>query len=380
MSAIRSAEPQDFSEIAALFQRILRRERRADIPATAAYLRELFLDPPADEPGIRSLVHLRDDGTLSGFLGILPLPMRFAGKSLRGAVSSSMMVENNASDPYAGARLMRQFLAGPQDVSLTETANAAALNIWRNMRGQALPGYSLEWLRVIRPATFLTALATGRFSAARLALGLSIPMDLIVKRLPETSCWVSRRPETLKGHVTVEIDDDETAELLVRLGGHFSVHPDWEKIDLERMVSESRRKTNYGGMVRRKVEMRNGQPAGLFVYHGDSHGIGRVLQVLAAPGKIAAVLDCMIADAADRGLAALRGRTRPDLIDAMLGRNFIFSHAAASTIHTGDEKLRDAFLAGQAFFNGYGGESWCRLLGDEFLSADRTGGGRACAA
>lgn len=44
-----------------------------------------------------------------------------------------MMVEHPSENPLAGVRLLRSFLSGPQDVSISETANATALRMWRGL-------------------------------------------------------------------------------------------------------------------------------------------------------------------------------------------------------------------------------------------------------
>ncbi len=90
------------------------------------------------------------------------------------------------------------------------------------------------------------------------------------------------------------------------------------------------------------------------------------MQILASPGQEGAVIDRMLDHAARRGLVALRGRTQPALLDAMLGRRFAFLHASSSIVHARDTALMEFFGSGKAFFNGFAGESWARLIGDSF--------------
>jgi hypothetical protein len=132
------------------------------------------------------------------------------------------------------------------------------------------------------------------------------------------------------------------------------------------MLADAHRKANYGAMVRRKVVGRDGRTLGLFIYYGDTGRIGRVLQLLFQPGQAGAVIDSMLADAAGRGLAALRGRSMPALLEAMLGRRCVFLHASSSIVHARDTALLEPFVSGKAFFNGFAGESWSRLIGDRF--------------
>jgi hypothetical protein len=44
----------------------------------------------------------------------------------------------------------------------------------------------------------------------------------------------------------------------------------------------------------------------------------------------------------------------------------LFLHASSSIVHARDPDLLAPFVAGKAFFNGFAGESWSRLIGDRF--------------
>ncbi len=360
--------PEDVPAIASMFQRILRKDRHAPSPALTAYLTRLFLDPPNRDPHIASLVHLRADGSVSGFMGVLPMPMVFEGRRLQAAIGGSFMVEGYEDDPYAGARLLRAFQNGPQDLSLTETANDVSTAMWRKLRGVILPDYSLEWLRVIRPAAFTVEMAAKAVGAARLVSPLARPVDALIRRAAPHAGWAHLPATALRGKVlpSADADDETSATLFQRFVQSHRLRPDWPEAELQRMIAESGRKANYGGMVRRQVSSRSGTPVGMFLYYGDRARIGRVIQILALPGQEGAVIDSMLADACERGLVALRGRTQPALLDAMLGRRFAFVHAASSIVHARDQSLIEPFRTGQAFFNGFAGESWSRLLGDRF--------------
>lgn len=367
MSQIRPLTAADLPAVADMFQRLLRRGRGAPPAALIDYLGRLFLTPPDPDPDIVSQVHLRDDGTVSGFIGVFPLPFRAEGVVRRVAVCGTYMVDDRVADPFAGARLLRSFLAGPQDISLTETANDVSTTMWTRLNGVVLPDYSLEWLRVIRPAAFLAQAAGRAVPGAGVLTPLAAPLDALIRRFRARPQW-SHMPPTPPGRVldSAEADEALTAELLARFTRHHPLRPQWPAQSLARMIAESRRKANYGTMVRRVVKARGGEPVGLFLYHGDAGRIGRTLQVVAAPGRTGAVIDSMLADANERGLAALRGRSRPDLLEAMLGRRFAFVHASSSIVHANDPQLLEPFRRGQAFFNGFAGESWSRLIGDTF--------------
>ncbi|PSM16718.1 hypothetical protein [Nitratireductor sp. StC3] len=363
----RSLVAADVPVVARLFQKILRKTREPATPALETYLASVFLDGPDRDPEINSFVHLRRDGCVNGFVGVLPLPLLVGDRPVRGALCGTLMVEDHADDPFAGARLMRAFLGGPQDVSLTETANDISTTMWRKLRATVLPDHSLEWLRVIRPAGFAAEMAARAVGLGGVLRPLARPVDALVRRGGDGPSWTHMPVGLPAGTLaSAEVDDGEAAALFVELTGGYEVRPNWRAQSLARMLAESRRKAVYGAMVRRKVVARNGRPVGLFLYYGDPGRVGRVVQVLHAPGQAGIVLDSMLAHAGETGLVALRGRTMPALLEAMLGRRFMFVHASSSIVHARDKSLIEPFVAGRAFFNGFAGESWSRLIGDRF--------------
>ncbi|WP_274627116.1 hypothetical protein [Arvimicrobium flavum] len=354
----------DVPAVARLFQRILRKTRGPATSDLETYLADVFLGDERD-CDIRSNVYVRDDGAVAGFMGVMPMRMSIDSKPVRAAVCGTFMVDGHVSDPFAGARLMRAFLAGPQDISLSETANEVSTAMWRKMNAAILAEHSLEWLRILRPAAFLAEMAARAVPGGRLLSFLGQPLDLLARHEKLANRWW--RPVAATSAMPSEDADEEAiAALLVTLTERFAARPQWQQEELRRMLAHARRKALYGGMVRRIVRARNGRPVGLFVYYGDPRRIGRVIQLVAAPGQAGAVIDSMLAHADERGLAALRGRTMPDQLQAMLGGPFMFLHASSSIAHARDRTLLEPFLAGRAFFNGFAGESWSRLIGDRF--------------
>src|ERR1051326_6614675 len=120
---------------AGLFQRTFRNARRATPASLTAYLRELYFEHPWRDLALVSKVFVAD-GAVRGFIGILPLRLSFRGRTLRAAVAVSLMVENPQANPLAGARLFRAYLSGPQDASLSDSANPVSRGMWERLGGK----------------------------------------------------------------------------------------------------------------------------------------------------------------------------------------------------------------------------------------------------
>jgi hypothetical protein len=370
MSDIRPLTAQDIPAIAGLFQRIFRNSHKAPPPALAEYLRRHYLDAPGCDPEITPLVHVNDAGRISGFVGVNALPIHYNGRQLRAAVCGSLMVEDRESDPMAGARLLKAFLAGPQDLSFSETASEISMQMWTRLRGIVLPQYSLDWVRVIRPAAFALDLVARRFGPARTLGSLARAFDGRYRgRMSRGDLRWSGVPVEAGTPGTLQIADigrEIFAELFPLLTRQFAVQPAWAEGQLDHILKEATEKPAYGEPVFAAVKARTGAPVGAFFYHVRPGGIAQVLQILALPGQAGSVIDCLIDHAAARGAAAVRGRTQPALLEAMMGRRIGFVHAASTVVHARDEELLDAFRHSQGFLNGLVGEHWSRLIGDRF--------------
>ena len=357
--SVRPFTSGDIPAVATMFAKTFAARGRKPGAELADYLDRLFIAPLQREPGISSLVHLDGESRVNGFIGVIAIPYRIDGERRIAALCSTMMVDDRDADPFAGARLLRGVLAGPQDISLSETANAISQGMWRRLRGSILLNYSFEWRRVFRPFAFgLFSAAVKNPGWARL-LPFAPPCDRLAAR---QSSFAPPLPSACRDE---DIDDATFANLLKQYTAHYDAAPDWSAMDLAGMLVDARKKSHFGPITMRAV-YRGDTPIGAFVYHARSKGIGYVLQIAAAPGRMSVVVDHLFDHAYRAGLAGLRGRSQPDLLDAMLTRNCQFALHTASVAHAHNPELLARFISGAAFFNGFAGESWTRLIGDDF--------------
>lgn len=370
MSRIRPLQAGDVPAVAGLFQRIF---RHSDAPPPAAlltYLQWHYLEAPGFDPEISPLVHVTDAGTITGFVGVNAWPMRFGDRHLRAAICGSLMVEHRGGDPMAGARLLKAFLAGPQDLSFSETASELSAQMWTSLRGVALPQYSLDWVRIIRPSAFMLDLAADRLGALQLFAPLA---KIIDSRLRKPRSGRGLRwalvPEdwSVKGGLnTIDSDAAAFTEAVGTLISQFALRPAWNEASLAHIIAEASDKPEWGRPVFGEVRAQSGALVGAFMYHLKAGRIARVMQILAQPGQAGPVIDCLTGHAAAHGAAGLRGRTQPALLKAMLGRRIAFTHVASTVIHARDFALLRELQGADAFLNGLSGEYWSRLVGGRF--------------
>lgn len=367
VTQVRPATDSDVPAIAGMFHRIFRHAAAPAPTALADYLRSIFVSGPDRDADLPSLVCESGDGGIGGFIGVIALPMALGETRLQAAVCCCLMVERSAGDPLAGAKLLRKYLAGPQDISVSETASDTASNMFQGARGTVLPAYSLEWLRVLNPARFAVELGGERLAALRLLAPLAVPFDALSRRRAAGALrWTSlaSREVSSKGAVASAVDASTFAQLVPDLLEGYDLHPDWPAATLHRLLNDAARKADWGDVVRQVVSTASGKAIGAFLYHARPGGVGRVLQVLHRPGQAGTVVDAMLDHGVGAGLAAMRGRTQPALLKAMLGKRIAFSHVASSVVHARNPDHLRQFVEGRAFFNGLAGDTWTRLIGD----------------
>jgi hypothetical protein len=359
---IRACTPDDIPAVAGLFQRTFRDARVAAPASLTAYLRELYFEHPWRDPELASKVFVAN-GTVGGFIGILPLRLAFRGSTLCAAVAGSLMVEKPQENPLAGARLLRAYLAGPQDISLSDSANPVSRGMWERLGGKTMPTESMEWVRAFRPFATALALAGDAAPLLRLARPIASAADGITGLINRN--LLQLKPAETVAH-EAEASDDELIRLIPELAAAYEVRPAWDPTTLRWILAHAADKNRHGPMVRRIVRGKDGRPLGCYIYYGRRGGVAWVLQLLARADGIEPVLDNLFANAFALGCVAVRGRTQARLLDALQRRHCAFFRHNATVVHSGNSELVAAIRGGEALVTGLSGDAWTRLIGDTF--------------
>jgi hypothetical protein len=360
---IRACRREDIPAVVDIFARVLLKQKRLPGVDLSNYFEDLVFGGSAPDAEARSRVFVDKAGDVRGFIGIWPRRMVLQGRTIEAAAAGSLMVDRPEENPVAGARLLRSFLTGPQDLSFSETANDVSQRMWEKAGGERLPATSLDWLRVLRPTGFAVAIAGKAFGPARIFRPVASGLDRLIAAS-------GRNPLPSVNEATglreADATSAEIAAIIPKLSDSYALHPDWQMPGLPRLLAHAESKERYGKLYRRIVYDRRGEPAGCYLYYGRRGEIARVLQVLTMPGAAGVTLDSLLRHAIGIGCVAVRGRAETDLLDALLERRCILFHVSAMVVHARDKALLAEVRTSRAMLTGLAGESWTRLIGGEF--------------
>jgi hypothetical protein len=364
MDSFTPLQHADIPEIAQLFQKVFRRRTSPPPPALGPYIEKIYLNNPWQDDAISSLV-FKNNGRVAGFLGVMPFPMTANGKTIRAAIGGNFMIDPSVANPVAGPRLLKKFLSGPQDLSYTDTATEQGKKMLEGLGAAAIPVYSQQWLRVIRPIEFAMRLGMRSTVLAPLAImtkPVSFLIDSTLAVIPQSPFHQKKRE--LHGE---ELSAGGLLDAIRSISSGCMVAPAYTETSLAWLLKNAEEKKEYGPLRKIALFTREHQLQGWFLYYPNAGNLGHVLQVCAFPRTAHAVLSHLFADARDRGSLALTGRMEPKYLSELSALKCIFLHRNSSlVVHSKNPDIMNAFHRGDAFFTRLEGEWWTRLQGDTF--------------
>jgi hypothetical protein len=360
MDPIRPLTETDIPQVAHLHKRAFGEHSALPLPELQEQLRAVFLHSPWYDPALSSLVYLDDSGRVVGFLGVLPRRMTLNGRPVRVAISTQFAVEP-ASRGLPGVRLLRTFLDGPQDVSVTDGAGEASQKVWEGLGGITSILYTLHWTRPLRISRYVAALVSDRKALAPLATVLKPALSALDAVTTHVG-WspFQQRPQAAREELTTEA----LLAALPKFTGAFPLRPEYTAQSLGWLLAMARQKQCWGSLRGSMVRDAQGGVAGWHLYYVKRGGIAEVLQVVARPECPNQVLDHLFFHAWRDGAVAVSGRLEPRLFKALAHKHCFFHLGGSRTlVHSRNQALLDVLHRGDAFFTRLEGEWWMRFIG-----------------
>jgi len=324
------------------------------------YFERVFLRNPWRDDALPSLVHEGTDGRITGFLGVLPRRMLLDGMPVCVALSSQFIVDPNSRALGAGVGLLKAFLTGPQDLSLTDEANNASRKLWEGLGGSTALLYSVQWTRLLRPSRFVVSHFEGRGALSLLASASKPLCNLLDAALARKSPHRFRQTEPkVSGE---ELNADGLLACLSEFSGSRSLWPEYDEYSLKWLLETITRQTRRGAL--RKVAIHNSrwEVIGWYLYYLNPRGLSQVVQLVAKKNSIGEVLDHLFYDAWLNGSIAVSGRLEPPFMQAFSDRHCYFNCGQPwMLIHSHNPDILRAFHRGDALLSPLEGEMCMRF-------------------
>lgn len=364
VEGIRPLERRDVTEVAALYELVMRSGSSTPAPGLAAYFESLFFDQPWADPELPGLVAVNDGGRIVAFQGAHARRGRFDGRAIAIRGLGQLVAHPGARTGTAGRSLARTQLAGPQDLTLVDTAHAAAQRLGVVVGGTISHMSCIGWMRVMRPLQWVQALARARRNARRrpAARRLMAGLDHALANSAPVFCApvapdVEAEPLTPAGLV----------EHLPLVAGHLRLYVDYDEPYVNWLFSELARHSGLGTLLARLVRTRRGRALGWYVCMLQPGGSCRVLQVGAPPRHVGRVLDHMLHEAWLAGAASIQGRVEPNLLEPLATRRCLMLYRGGALLY-GDADMLGAIATGNALLTRMDGEWWAQ---DQMLDLSR---------
>jgi hypothetical protein len=361
---IRPMERGDLDAVAALYERVMRPGAATPSPELRAWFERVVFDHPAADPEIPSLVAV-EAGGLAGFLASHPRRLQLDGAAARLACSGQLVVDPKARRRATGALLLRTYLDGPQDLTITDGATELVRAMWERLGGEAAHPQCIEWLRTLRPgslAATLWARRRGRPRPAGPVAAVGRAADATARLLPAPRAWddVGRADGRQRRTVGTE---QLTAEMLVAelpgVAARMRLRPDYDAPFAGWLLRELDAVHARGNLRARLVRDDGGDALGWFAYYLVPGGLSPAVSVAAGDeASMGAVLDALLDDAKEGGAAAVHGRLEPLLVAPTAARGCFLRYVGQALVHAREPSLASLAASRHALLTRLEGEWW----------------------
>lgn len=366
MSGIRALTRDDLPQVAELYERGMRSGRRDPPPGLAPYFERTLLDHPWVDAEIPSLVYETEQGRMIGFLGSHVRRLSLDGRPLRLGCAGQLVSDPELRRLAVGAKLLRSYLSGAQDLTITDGATEVVREMWLRLGGhQLLPG-SIVWTRLLRPARAVGErwLRQRRRPRLRRAGGpVLTAVDAAVGR-------VARPAQSDPAIEVAELTAEALVELQAEAFPAARLRVAYDRAYLEWLFAEMGDVRSRGRLVRCLLR-RNGQALGWYIAYLRERGPSQVIEIAGQPLMLGTVLDHLFEHAWECGSSMLEGRLDPVLYEPLFHRRCLLRHGTRALYHARDPEVVAAMALGSALTR-LDGEWWMGHHTERFETSPAT--------
>lgn len=350
---IRPLEGEDLAQVTELYDRVVRRGSGVPPPGLVPYFERTLLDQPWADPEIPSLVFEGGDDRILGFLGSHVRRVAIDGRHIRMGCSGQLVTEPGERHLGIGARLLASYLAGPQDLTITDGATEVVSGIWNRLGGSTMHPGSTVWTRLFRPWRVVGNMWLGRHSDQRYRRVARTAWPLLDRPTMRMTGPSSSPPGVIAEELTPGTMLEHGRDLL----GDAALSVEYDEPFLEWLFREMAAVRTRGTLTLRLLRT-EARVLGWYIAYMKAAGTSQVVQVTARRGQHGTVLDRLFADAWDAGTDALEGRLEPGLFEPISRRRCWIHFGARALVHSRDSEVLAAISLGKSALTRLDGEWW----------------------
>jgi hypothetical protein len=353
------AEP-DIPQVADLYWNFMRARKGPAPPAVRSLFQELYFTNPWVDSTIPSLVYEGKDGKIVGFLGIIARKMSVCGQPIRAAFGGNFVVHPEGRSSLAGMRLLGAYMAGKQDLSLTDSANDVSRSLLERLGFRTILPFSLHWVRPLRPASFGVH-AASRLAPPAVSATLRFTAKPFCSIVDSMAAKLSFSPfHQTEPHIdAAELDGETLLHCLGKFREGYSLWADYDLHSLQWLLNFMDQMPTRGDLRKMVLRDHSQKIVGWYIYYMKPGAVGEVVQIGGDPGFTKDILDHLFHDAWSRGVIALHGIAPRRQVADLSDKNSLFTCRGGWLVaHSRKPELLELLNRGDAFFSRLDGE-WC---------------------
>jgi hypothetical protein len=362
--SVRPLTEADIPQITDLYWNYMRRKTGPAPAALHTTFRELYFINPFVDPTFPPLVYEGKDGKIVGFLGAIVRRMSLSGSPIRVAFGGNLVVHPESRATLAAPRLLGTFMAGNQDLSLTDSANDLSRKIVEKLGFRTIPAMNIHWARPLRPSHYavhaLSRAINSSVSATLkfVAKPFCVVADSLAAKL--VSPFRPTKPR-LQGS---DLDIETLLQCQSEFRNGYSLWPEYNVQSLQWLLGFMNHMPARGHL--RKVVVRddsqkdgNQKILGWYIYYVKPGAVGEVVQIGSAAKSTKDILDHLFYDATEQGVIALHGVVDSRRMADFSDKNCFFTcRGGWALAHSRKPELLETLERGEGFLSRLDGE-WC---------------------
>jgi hypothetical protein len=364
MCPVRPIVEDDIPQVADLCWEVLLRRHGPPPPTLNAYLHELCFVNPWVDNAFPSLVDETGSGRIVGFLSVIARPMSLRGEPIRAAFGGNFVVHPEGRTTLSGIRLLDTYMAGKQDVSLTDSANDLSRKLLNGYGFSTILPFSLHWARPLRPGQY-GLYAMSRLGWPTLSACIKFASKPFCSAVDGMATRLSSSPfrQTVPCLQGAELDVKTLLTCLDEFRNGYSLVPQYDSQSLSWLLTFMDRMKVHGDL--RKVVLRDDRRkiVGWYIYYLKPSAVGEVVQIGGSRLFTRDILEHLFYDGWSHGLVGLHGVVGGGLVEDFSDKNCLFSCRGGWTVaHSRKPELLELLNRGDAFLSRLDGE-WCLGFG-----------------